>query len=319
MTFKDPLLESTLKVSAARTTDGGENDYTKATLSYGNNAYMPFTLRAHYLSMDNKVWKEAYRELVTDLSINYPFYFRNHFSITADLVYTQPYRKIIDDGLVMGGLTFSYDRPVARTRTPYRKISLAVLGKSDRGDTTTGAHAFVSTHLFGDTFFGLEGKYVTTDADLRKNHETDNVSSYNLAESEDRGIRVGNFLGSDLDVTNTKIPGLTQAGYFNEVSYGGVALTEEFYHANLLTSSPVFFSLESFSLFYNVYQLKRDAAYNIANTGSKQPVIDLETYGVKMGYKIAAGYRLKLPAIASYSYNSWNDEWVFQSGLGFSF
>ena len=317
VTFKDPLLESTLKASIARTTDAGEHDYTKATLSFANDAHIPFTVRAHYLAMDADDWKDAYRDFVSDISINYPFYLRNHFSIAANLAYTQPYRKIIKDGNVMGGFTFAYNRPVARTKTPYRSLSVALLGKADRGDTTTGVHAFGSTHLFGDTFLGVEGKYVKTNADLSKNHETGD-DTYNLTDSEDRGIRVGAFLGSDLDVTNTKIAGMAQAGYFNEVSYGGVALTEEFYYANLLTPSPLFFSLETLSVFYNVYQLKRDAKYNIDNS-DEQPVIDLETYGVKMGYKIAAGYRLKLPAIASYSYNSWNDEWVFESGLGFSF
>ncbi len=284
--FIDPVMFNMLTLNYLKDPDG-----TLAGASYTNERYIPFEF-TYYGVKDNTPSVHS-RDFYSKLKIYGPLYKNDLRVVDVELShYNDNNHK--EKSPTTAVLKYSYNENYRLGSKPYMNYDIQGIMREDRDDKTQGFKISFNHHLFQDTYFDLNGKYLLSDR-------------YN--DYDQKGIElVENRFDLEKDLTNVLIEGLDYNFYVKSLQSAGIGFSSTFYISQYFPLFPVSIRKERLFGSYNSYNLKTYKDFTI-----NEKIAGIE-------FDLLFFHKLSLPVTVKYIENHFaiNDKKiVFELGTEF--
>jgi hypothetical protein len=236
--FSDPIMFNTLSVEIIKT-----YDEKLAGFNYTNERYIPFELSYYDIDSDVKTPKE--RGHFAKAKLFGPLFRNDGKRVDGAIeLYQDEDNKQKEPTLL--SLKYTYDEQYPLASNSYLSYNGEIIARKDRDANTKGLKGNFSSHLFGETYFNLNGKWI--------------VNSKYLP-SDAKGVEIVDTIFDEAkDSTNVLMEGIDNNFYAKNLSSSGIGASSTFYLNKYFSVFPI--SLRKEELFgswnrYNIETLKK--------------------------------------------------------------
>jgi len=239
--FSDPIMFNILSIGINKTYDTKSAGFT-----YINERYIPFELSWYDVNSDLKTPKE--RGYFAKAKLFGPLFRNDRERLDGALeIYQDEDNKQKEPTLL--SLQYAYDEHYTQASNSYLSYSSQVVARKDREASTKGLEGKFNSHIFGETYLDLNGKW---------------MENTHYIPREDHGVLiVDTIFDKSKDATNVLIEGVDNNFYVKKLTSAGVGVRTTFYFNKYFPIFPISIRKEQLFASWNQYNVETRKEFTI--------------------------------------------------------